>query len=395
VRRAVATLVYLGIFIGEVLWNGLVPLVPELSQHYQLSTVRSGVLLAATSAAILVVSLPAAAICERFGPRRLTALAVAVSGVASAWQGLASSYAGLVGARLLFGLGFGVVWITGIRWLSEIAGEREAQALSLTVTTAGLSAVVGPPLTAYAVARLGMGPPFVALGIANLALALAMWFAPGASGRATSDRQPLAGMLAGAVRERLVVISLLVMSTAGLLGAAVNLLVPLQLHANGVSTTAIGAAFGLSAGVFIVCSALVARAADRAVKVRVIAWGMVLVVVVVAVPLASQTTAALTAFLLLRAPFTALMFTTAFPLGAIGARQAGITVGAVAALINIAWSVAMLAGPVMFAAVAQTAGDQAAYVVLMAIFALSVAWVVTPGRAARQAAAIVGRPREP
>jgi MFS family permease len=380
VRRAAAVLVYLAIFVGEVLWNGLVPLVPELSQHYRLSTLESGVLLAATSAAILVVSLPAAAVCERFGPRRLTALAVAVSGVASVWQGLAGSFAGLVGARVLFGVGFGVVWITGIRWLSEIAGEREPQALSLTVTTAGLSAIVGPAVTAYAVSALGMAAPFVVIGIANLVLAVAMWFAPGSTGMATSRREPLAGMLIGAAGERLVMVSLLAMATTGLLAAGVNLLVPLQLHANGFSTTQIGAAFGVSASVFIVCSALVARAADRAVRVRVIAWGMVLVVAVVTVPVISETTAALTAFLLLRAPLTALLFTIAFPLGAIGARRADITVGAVAALINIAWSISMLVGPVIFAGVAQSAGDRSAYIVLMAIFALSVAWVVSPRR---------------
>jgi MFS family permease len=187
-------------------------------------------------------------------------------------------------------------------------------------------------------------------------------------------------MLAGALGERLVLVSLLAMATTGLLAAGVNLLVPLQLHANGVATTQIGVAFGLSASVFIVCSALVARAADRAVRVRVIAWGMLLVVAVVTVPVISETTAALTAFLMLRAPLTALLFTVTFPLGAIGARRAEITVGAVAALINIAWSIAMLIGPVVFAGVVQSAGERSAYVVLMAIFVLSVAWVVSPRR---------------
>ena len=39
-------------------------------------------------------------------------------------------------------IGFGTLWITGLRWLSEIAGEREGQALALTVTTSGVAAVI-------------------------------------------------------------------------------------------------------------------------------------------------------------------------------------------------------------------------------------------------------------
>ncbi len=85
---------------------------------------------------------------------------------------------------------------------------------------------------------------------------------------------------------------------------------------------------------------------------------------------------------------TALLFTIAFPLGAIGARRAGITVGAVAALINVAWSVAMLLGPVMFAAIAQTAGDRAAYTVLLAVFGCAILWIVRPWRRTAPAAAL-------
>ncbi len=190
-------------------------------------------------------------------------------------------------------------------------------------------------------------------------------------------------MLADAAGDRMVVVSLLTMSTAGLLAAAVNLLVPLQLHANGVSTASIGAAFGVAAAVFIVCSAAVARAADRAVKVSVVVVAMSVVIVATLIPLASESTPALFGFLLARAPLTAVMFTIAFPLGAIGARRAGITVGAVAALINIFWSLSLLLGPVLFAVVAEQAGVRAAYVVLMAVFACAIAWLVVPGRRAR------------
>ena len=102
-RRLAAGLIYLAIFAGEVLWNGFVPLVPELSQRYDLSKLQAGVLLSTTSATILLVSLPAAAVCERVGPRRMTVVATAVIAVSSLLQGIAGNYAELIGAQ-------GAVW---------------------------------------------------------------------------------------------------------------------------------------------------------------------------------------------------------------------------------------------------------------------------------------------
>ncbi|HLK42026.1 MAG TPA: MFS transporter [Thermoleophilia bacterium] len=381
-RRATAGLLYLAIFSGELLWSGFVPLVPQLSQRFDLSKLQSGVLLATTSATVVVVSLPAATICERVGPRRLTVLATAIIALATFWQGVAGSFLAIVGARALFGVGFGIIWISALRWLSELAGSREAQALSLTVTTAGVSSVVGPTVSGVVVTRFGMAGPFTVIAAVNALLAVAMCLEPTRSGRSTSEEQPIREILAGAVADRLVTVSLLVMAIAGLFSAAINLLVPLRLHENGVSTSWIGIAFGASALVFIAASGGVARAVDRLVNIRAVAYAMAVVVVVTLIPLASESTPALIGYLLARAPLTAFMFTVAFPLGAIGARKAGITVGAVAALINVAWSMATLIGPLIFAVVAQQAGYRGSYVVLIVLFAAAIAWVLLPPRAA-------------
>lgn len=391
-RRAAAVLLYLAIFLGEVVWNGFVPLVPQLAQRFALSKLDAGVLLAVTSATILIVSLPAAAVCERFGPRRLTVLATALVAAATLWQGLATSFAGLAGARALFGVGFGIIWISGLRWLSELAGPREAQALSLTVTTAGASAVVGPTVTGVLVSRLGMVWPFATIAAITGLLAVAMWLEPSGTGAPTGERQPIREMLDGIGDDRLVGVSLLVMATAGLLAAAINLLVPLQLHRNGFSTSWIGIAFGVSAVVFICSSGAVARWVDRFTSIRAVAVAMGAAAAVTVIPLVSESTPGLVGYLMARAPLTAFLFTVSFPLGALGARRAGITVGAVAALINVAWSLSMLIGPLVFAAIAQSAGNRAAYLLLIAVFCGSIGWMLVP-RARSPVAPAPGRGR--
>jgi predicted MFS family arabinose efflux permease len=161
--------------------------------------------------------------------------------------------------------------------------------------------------------------------------------------------------------------------------------VPLQLRANGVSTASIGLLFGVSAAVFIACSAVTARFADRASRNEVAAAVSLMAAVVVVLPAAAASTVALVAFLLVRAPIMALMFTITFPIGVAGAKRAGISVAAVAALINIVWSASVLAGPLLAGLIAQTVGNRLAFVMLSVASLASAAWIMNGNR--REAAA--------
>ena len=75
-RRPVVLLLYMALFVGEVMWSAIVPLVPAFSNRFHLSTFEAGLLLASTSLAILLVSIPAGIVVDRIGARRLTIAAV-------------------------------------------------------------------------------------------------------------------------------------------------------------------------------------------------------------------------------------------------------------------------------------------------------------------------------
>ena len=91
--------------------------------------------------------------------------------------------------------------------------------------------------------------------------------------------------------------------------------------------------------------------------------------------LVSSSTAVVVTFLLARGPVSAVLFTVTFPLGIRGGRAAGISVGTMAALLNIVWALSALVAPIAAGALAQTAGDRAAYG-LMAVLCLVVASAV-------------------
>lgn len=62
---------------------------------------------------------------DRLGARRLTLWAGAAMTIAAFGQALAPTDALLLGARLVFGLGFGIVWTSGLAWLSAVTAAPE------------------------------------------------------------------------------------------------------------------------------------------------------------------------------------------------------------------------------------------------------------------------------
>jgi MFS family permease len=378
VRRPVVLLLYAAVFVGEAIWSAIVPLVPAFALRFSLSPLQSGLLLASASVAILLVSIPAGIAGERLGMRRVTLAAMAILAVSDAGQGLAGTFWELLAARVLFGVGFGALWTTGLAWLSEATGERQAQALSLTVTTAGLGGVAGPAFAGVLVQRFGLAAPFTVAAAVTALLTAGLAMEGSASGRAIVAQQATLPALAAAARERRVTASLALMGLGGLLGGVVNLLVPLQLHRNGVATASIGAAFGASAVLFIASSAAVAHLGERAAQAGVGAVAAALAGATMILVLVSSSTVVVVAFLLVRGPVAAVLFTVTFPLGVRGGRAAGISVGTVAALLNIVWAFSALVAPVAAGALAQTAGDRAAYG-LMAVLSIVVASAVASG----------------
>jgi MFS family permease len=385
VRRPLVVLLFLAIFAGELMWHAIVPLVPAFSQRFGLTKLEGGELLASTSVAILLVSIPAGMLSERFGVRRLTLVSLAVMAAADLGQGMAGSFVALLGARALFGLGFGILWTAGVAWLSEVSGDRHAQALSLTVTTAGIGGIAGPAFAGVLVQRFGLAAPFTVAAVATLAVMVALMLDPSGSGGAVEVTQPLVSIVRAAVSDHGVLVSVVLMSLGGLIGGVVNLLVPLQLHQNGMSTASIGLLFGVSAAAFIASSAVTARFGDRAARNEVAVVVSLMAAAVMVLPALGATTAVLVAFLLVRAPIMALMFTITFPIGVAGARRAGITVAAVAALINIVWSASVLAGPLLAGLIAETVGNRLAFVMLSVASLASAAWIMNGNR--REAAA--------
>ena len=136
-----------------------------------------------TSAYLLgyaVVLLVAGRLGDRFGPKNLYLIGLVVFTVASVWCGLSGSAAMLIAARVVQGVGAGVLTPQTLSTITRIfPPERRGVAVSLWGATAGVASLVGPLAGGVLVDGLGwQWIFFVNVPVGLVGLALAYWLVP-------------------------------------------------------------------------------------------------------------------------------------------------------------------------------------------------------------------------
>ncbi len=79
--------------------------------EYGLTDFEGGLVLSIASLGILLASLPASALTQRISPRTLTLTSMMVIAIAGLAMAVAPTYAAIILARFIFGLGFGILWV--------------------------------------------------------------------------------------------------------------------------------------------------------------------------------------------------------------------------------------------------------------------------------------------
>ncbi len=136
-----------------------------------------------TSAYLLgyaVVLLVAGRLGDRFGPKNLYLIGLVVFTVASVWCGLSGSAGMLIAARVVQGIGAGVLTPQTLSTITRIfPPERRGVAVSVWGATAGVASLVGPLAGGVLVDGLGWDWIFfVNVPIGVIGLALAVWLIP-------------------------------------------------------------------------------------------------------------------------------------------------------------------------------------------------------------------------
>ncbi len=361
--RVFRFLIYGLVLSSSAAQYAVVPILPVYAHQFGLSGLQQGMVLGATGLATLAVSLPAGALSDRFGARRLTLWAGWQMSVALFTQAMAGSFPVLLVARLGFGVGFAVVWTAGLSWLTEAAPGGPG--LGGTVASAGAGGVAGPALSGVAVQYFGLVSPFlaVAAGFAALTVALGL-LRMRASAPAPAARMGTS-LRAAAADRRTIVAAVAIVAAGGTTGVSA-LLVPAELHAAGAAPGQIGLVFAAAGVLFVVASTLTTAAGRRAVCLPVVVAGLLALALGLSPAIVIAAPFALVAMQCATTAARSVLWTVSYPLAAAGSERSGAGLGVVMGLLNGVWAATVLLGPL-------AAGLAAGRLSAQAVFGLTAA----------------------
>jgi MFS family permease len=359
----------------------LVPVVPVYARRFGLSGFEQGMVLGATGLATLVVSVPAGAMSDRFGPRRVTLAAGVLMAVATAAQALSGGFPALLAARLAFGAGYGMVWTAGLCWLAGAAAGGPP-ALGGSVAAAGVGGVAGPAASGALAQHIGLAVPLLvtAAGFTLITAGLAAFRVPAGPGAPRAGKMP--GLRAVAMNRDLVGAAAAVV-TAGLSTGVCALLVPALLHAAGASAGQIGLYFAAAGIMFAVGSAVTAAAGRRAVSLPVTCGGMLVLAAALTPAVVGATPLLLLVMLCVTTAARSVLWTVSYSLAA-SAGQASSSeasesagLGASIGLLNLIWAATAVLGPLAAGLAAEHLGASMVFGLTQAACAAALAVTVT------------------
>ncbi|MGI9116233.1 MAG: MFS transporter [Gaiellales bacterium] len=367
-------------FVDSLLYLTVVPLLPWYSERFDLSKLGAAVLLAGYPVTFLLVTAPAGWLSSRVGARRVVIVGGAFFVAATILFAWAPNDVVVVAARLLQGVGGGIGWGAAMAWLTgNTPPERRSRTIGAISAVLAAGAVAGPAVGALA----GATSPGLVFGAVGVAAAGALALVIATPAGAELPRDPALHTTVGRLLGHPLVLASLAFSLADAVGvAAVDLLAPLQLGADGVGSTAIGIAIAAGAGLGIVAAQVAGRLGERVGSFRVAMVGGVGMGIVPALLVLPLPSAGILALLVVLGPFFPILMTGVFPLMNAAADDLGLSHGTANALPNMVWSGGFAVTPLVVAPIAQATGDAVAYALAAAsVFVLLAIAVLMRSRA--------------
>lgn len=188
VGASVAPLLALAVFINYVDRGNLGVAAPLLKDELRLSGTGLGVVISAFYWSYAPGQIISGWLAERVGPFRTLAAGLAIWSLATALTGLASSFALLLGLRVLLGVGESAAFPCASQIIaSRLPDSRKGRANALIMTGTALGPAAGAWAGGLMMARWGWRPSFVVFGLISL-----VWLIPWGLAARGEARAPVA-----------------------------------------------------------------------------------------------------------------------------------------------------------------------------------------------------------
>ena len=365
----VAALVVVGLafFTDTVVYAMLPPLLPEYARLHGLGQTQLGLLFGSYAAALLLAAVPLGTWADRRGRRAPFMGGLIGFAAATILFAFARSFPLLLLARVLQGVAAAATWVVGLAMLADhFPGGQRGKAMSTVFGCANLGLLMGPTFAGWMVKYWNIRAAFLcAAGLVALDALVRMVLLPRDPPIQPSGRGYLALLKDPTVR---VYAGAMVLGAA--LGAVLEAVLPLHLSRHlGMDAVAIGLAFTAAALASTFTSPLVGHWTDRHGADAPLRLGMALAAVLLALAAFVPSRAGITVFMLaVGATCSLLMSPTGPALAGHVERKGGKDFGAVFSLLNIAFSLGMMLGPILGSAMADLIGLKLALTVVGGCF---------------------------
>ena len=149
---------------------------PELTRDLQLAPGALGLLTSIYFVAFAALQLPAGVLLDRYGPRRVEPVLLALGGTGALLFALAESTPGLVVARALIGAGVAVCLMAPLKAIAAwVPRERQAAAAGWVMTGGSVGALAAATPTEFALRYMHWRTLFFGLALLTFAVAAWIW----------------------------------------------------------------------------------------------------------------------------------------------------------------------------------------------------------------------------
>jgi multidrug resistance protein len=338
-----------------LLYYLLVPLLPRYARELDLNPIKVGILFGSYAVALLLATFPVAVLTDRFGRRSTMLWGLGALAVTTVVFAVSKQYWLLVVARSLQGFAGAATWLPGMALLADhFPAESRGKAMGTAFAAANLGVLIGPPLSGFLDQRLGPSSPFL-LGAALVAL--------DAAGRAflLPDAEPDRGPRLP-FRQLLVNPVIRLFAGAMALGSALWALLestlPLDMDRRlALNAYEIGLCFAAAALAHTFTSPLIGRLSDRIGRVKVLRAGLVGALLLLPLPVLVPKTWMVVLVMLGLGSTASFIMSPCSPAVADQVERLGSQSFASAfSILNLAYSVGLMVGPLVGGALVQLLG---------------------------------------
>lgn len=382
-RRLIA--IVCGLVVCDLtLWSAIVPLLPHYRRQLGLTTLQVGWMLAAFSVAVVLVAVPIGHLADRWGARRVTALGTIALAGSTVGLAFAGSFAELVAARLLQGGADAAVWGGGLAWVAARSpAERRGEAVGYAQAAATVGIIAGPFVGGVLTSAVGIRATFLGVAVVCGALLLCVLTEPD-SGIDPHRRASMRWALRASLGESLITASVVMIMVVAVVGAALQLLVPLHLSSLGMDRTGIGLVFSVGAVLGAVAVVTTARVGDRVGRVPLAAAACAVLAVLTGLFAVPAGLAVFVVLVVVAAAVQSILYAVGYPLSTDGADRAQLGHGVVIGVVNLMWGVGAVIGPVAGSRIAHWEGARVSYLLLAIVCAATALVFVRVERASAE-----------